>query len=148
MIRRPLPKAKDERPNRYARAWRSSRFWNRSTWPAVSMIVCLPVKNGWQFAQTSTRSSGLVEPTVHSVPQDPQCTLAWKYLGWISGFTMCSPPTSSVPGSGPAGDRRLSPVGPSGLRGCGRARGLDGLDPDSLLALGGVLELDLPGLGR
>ncbi len=55
---------------------RSRRFWNRSTWPAVSMIVCLPVKNGWQLLQTSTRSSGRVEPTVHSVPQDPQWTLA------------------------------------------------------------------------
>ena len=55
-----------------ARTWRSRRFWNRSTWPAVSMIVCLPVKNGWQFPQTSTRSSGRVEPTVHSVPQEPQ----------------------------------------------------------------------------
>src|SRR5436305_14398545 len=69
-----------ERP-RQARAWRSSRFWNRSTWPAVSMIVCLPVKNGWQFEQTSTRSSGRVDPTVHSVPHDPQWTFAWKYLG-------------------------------------------------------------------
>src|SRR6185369_10623486 len=40
------------------------------------------------------------------------------------------------------------PVGPSGLRGCGRVRGLDGLDPDPLLVLGGVLELDLAGQGR
>ena len=31
------------------RTWRSRRFWKRSTWPAVSMIVCLPVKNGWQL---------------------------------------------------------------------------------------------------
>src|SRR6476469_7750868 len=75
------------------------------------MIVCLPVKNGWQFEQTSTRSSSRVDPTVHSVPQDPQWTLASKYLGWMSGFTMCSPPTSSVPGDGPAGDRRLVLVG-------------------------------------
>src|SRR6188508_3438067 len=51
------------------------------------MIVCLPVKNGWQLPQTSTRSSGRVEPTVHSVPHEPQWTLASKYLGWISGFT-------------------------------------------------------------
>ena len=51
------------------------------------MIVCLPVKNGWQFAQTSTRSSGFVDPTVHSVPQDPQWTLASWYLGWMFGFT-------------------------------------------------------------
>ena len=40
------------------RTWRSRRFWKRSTWPAVSMIVCLPVKNGWQLPHTSTRSSG------------------------------------------------------------------------------------------
>jgi hypothetical protein len=73
--------AKKKRTSDYARADRSRRFWNRSTWPAVSMIVCLPVKNGWQFEQTSTRSSGLVDPTVHSVPQDPQWTLASKYLG-------------------------------------------------------------------
>ena len=35
---------------------RSIRRWNRSTWPAVSTIICLPVKNGWQLLQTSTRS--------------------------------------------------------------------------------------------
>ena len=45
---------------------RSRRFWNRSTCPAVSMMVCLPVKNGWQLLQTSTRSSWRVEPTVNS----------------------------------------------------------------------------------
>ena len=63
------------------RTWRSRRFWKRSTCPAVSMMFCVPVKNGWQFAQTSTRSSDRVEPTVHSVPQDPQWTLAWWYVG-------------------------------------------------------------------
>ena len=39
--------------------------------------VCLPVKNGWQLLHTSTRSSGRVDPTVHSVPHEPQWTFAW-----------------------------------------------------------------------
>src|SRR5215213_9590547 len=101
------------------------------------MIVCLPVKNGWQLPHTSTRSSGRVEPTVHSVPHEPQWTLASKYWGWISGFTRCSPPSPSAPGSGPAGGRRY-------CRGLGARGGrLDRLDPDALLRLGGVLELHL-----
>src|SRR6476646_7750176 len=65
----------------------------------------------------------------------------------MSGFTMCSPPTSSVPGNGPAGDRRLLAAG-SGLRSRGRGRGIDCLDPDPLLVPGGVLEPDLAGQGR
>src|SRR3954469_16270554 len=102
------------------------------------MIVCLPVKNGWQLPQTSTRSSGRVEPTVHSVPHEPQWTLASKYLGWISGFTRFS----SVAVRAGQWPSRWSPVSPgSGARG-GR---LDRLDPDALLALGGVLELHLAG---
>src|SRR6516164_6555590 len=31
-------------------------FWKRSTRPAVSTSFCLPVKNGWQLEQISTRS--------------------------------------------------------------------------------------------
>ena len=49
-----------------SRAERSRRFWKRSTWPAVSTIVCLPVKNGWQLEQMSTRSTARVEPTANS----------------------------------------------------------------------------------
>jgi hypothetical protein len=71
-------------------AARSRRFWKRSTWPAVSMIICLPVKNGWQEEQTSTRRSVRVEPTVNALPHVAQDTVAWWYLGWISGFTWCS----------------------------------------------------------
>ena len=37
------PRSRPDTGPSYARAERSSRFWNRSTWPAVSMIVCLPV---------------------------------------------------------------------------------------------------------
>ena len=68
------------------RTWRSRRFWKRSTWPAVSMIVCLPVKNGWQLPHTSTRNSGRVEPTVHSVPHEPQWTLRFVILGMDIGL--------------------------------------------------------------
>src|SRR5690348_4591744 len=32
-------------------------FWKRSTRPAVSISFCLPVKNGWQLEQISTRSN-------------------------------------------------------------------------------------------
>jgi hypothetical protein len=28
-----------------------------------------------------------VDPTVHSRPHEPQCTLASKYWGWMSAFT-------------------------------------------------------------
>src|SRR3954465_7127282 len=106
------------------------------------MMVCLPVKNGWQLPHTSTRNSGRVEPTVHSVPHEPQWTLASKYLGWISGFTKCSPPSPSVPGSRPAGGRRSVRI----VLDVGARDGrLDRLDPDALLALGGVLELHLAG---
>ena len=45
-------------PGVESRAERSRRFWKRSTWPAVSTMVCLPVKNGWQFEQMSTCSDG------------------------------------------------------------------------------------------
>src|SRR5437773_411184 len=103
------------------------------------MIVCLPVKNGWQLPHTSTRSSGRVDPTVHSVPHDPQWTLAWKYLGWISGFTgalLRRRPCRAMPS-------RWSPATPGWL--CARGGRFDRLDPDALLGLGRVLELHLAG---
>jgi hypothetical protein len=47
---------------------RSIRRWNRSTWPAVSTMFCVPVKKGWQFEQTSTRIDSEVDPTMNVVP--------------------------------------------------------------------------------
>jgi len=44
------------------------RFWKRSTRPAVSTSLLLPVKNGWQFEQISSRSSFLVLFVFHVVP--------------------------------------------------------------------------------
>ena len=41
----------------------------RSMRPAVSISRCLPVKNGWQFEQISSRSSFLVERVVQVAPQ-------------------------------------------------------------------------------
>src|SRR5829696_4010922 len=74
-------------------------------------MVCFPVKNGWQLEHTSTRSSWRVEPTVHSVPHEPQCTFDSKYLGWISAFTAVLSSDAVRAGPRPAGGRRLCPVG-------------------------------------
>ena len=41
----------------------------RSMRPAVSISRCLPVKNGWQVEQISSRSSFLVERVVQVAPQ-------------------------------------------------------------------------------
>src|SRR5438046_10668030 len=54
----------------------------------MSMRCCLPVKNGWQFEQTSTCSSGFVEPVTNVLPQ-AHVTFAWTYLGWIFSFMSC-----------------------------------------------------------
>src|SRR5688572_8147121 len=110
------------------------------------MMFCVPVKNGWQLLHTSTRNSGRVDPTVHSVPHEPQWTLASKYWGWISGFT----------GFFLLRRRPCRAIAPPVVAGCvlapgdlgGRRGGLDRLDPDALLVLGGVLELDPAGYGR
>src|SRR5512135_687241 len=56
----------------------------------MSRMCCLPVKNGWHFAQTSTCSSGFVEPVVNVLPQ-AHFTVACTYLGWIFSFmVLCS----------------------------------------------------------
>jgi len=54
-------------------------FWKRSTRPAVSTSFCLPVKNGWQLEQISTRNmSPLVVERVWKVLPQAQCTVtAW-----------------------------------------------------------------------
>src|SRR6202142_2376228 len=46
-------------------------FWNRSTRPAVSISFCLPVKNGGQFEQISTRIMAplIVERVSNMLPQ-------------------------------------------------------------------------------
>jgi hypothetical protein len=50
-------------------------FWNRSTRPAVSINFCLPVKNGWQFEQISTRIIlPLIVERVSNVLPQAQCT--------------------------------------------------------------------------
>ena len=42
---------------------------NLSTRPPVSTSFCLPVKNGWQFEQISTRISLFVEAVSITAPQ-------------------------------------------------------------------------------
>src|SRR5579863_657903 len=64
----------------------SARRRKRSTWPPVSTMRCVPVKNGWHTEHTSVFSSVSVEPVVKVLPQR-QCTSAstW-YSGWIVAF--------------------------------------------------------------
>ena len=54
-------------------AWAAFSYlrWKRSTRPAVSMSFCLPVKNGWQFEQISTRIrfALYVERVLNALPQ-------------------------------------------------------------------------------
>src|SRR5580692_6163718 len=51
----------------------------RSTRPAVSSSFCLPVKNGWQFEQISTRrNSPFIVDRVGKVCPQAQCTVT----GW------------------------------------------------------------------
>src|SRR6266545_29303 len=61
------------------------RLLKRSTRPWMSRMCCLPVKNGWHFAHTSTCRSGLVDPVTKVLPQ-AQVTFACAYLGWIFSF--------------------------------------------------------------
>src|SRR6201993_193096 len=54
-------------------------FVKRSTRPAVSISFCLPVKNGWQLEQISTRRvSPLIVERVGNVCPQAQCTVT----GW------------------------------------------------------------------
>src|SRR6266545_5712904 len=65
------------------------RLLKRSTRPWMSRMCCLPVKNGWHLAHTSTCSSAFVEPVVKVLPQ-AHWTFACMYLGWIFSFMVCS----------------------------------------------------------
>jgi len=56
------------------------RFLNRSTRPAVSMIFCLPVINGWQFEQISILMSFFVDLVSIILPQT-QVMVASLYSG-------------------------------------------------------------------
>src|SRR5262245_17282492 len=63
----------------------------RSTRPAESTRRCLPVKNGWQFAQISRcRSSFFVDRVVQVAPH-AQRTLLTLYSGWIPVFMTLLP---------------------------------------------------------
>ena len=55
-------------------------FLNRSTRPAVSMIFCLPVINGWQFEHISILMSFLVDLVSITLPQT-QVIVASLYCG-------------------------------------------------------------------
>src|SRR5215470_9538878 len=61
----------------FAAAWAPAYFfWKRSTRPAVSTSFCLPVKNGWQLEQISTRSMfPLIVERVSKVLPQAQCTV-------------------------------------------------------------------------
>lgn len=54
--------------------------------PAESTSFCVPVKNGWQFEQISTRISPFVERVFHSAPH-AQWTFTTSYFGWIPFLT-------------------------------------------------------------
>jgi len=43
-------------------------FLNLSTRPPTSVNFCLPVKNGWQTEQISTRRFGFTEPVSNELP--------------------------------------------------------------------------------
>src|SRR5487761_285951 len=61
--------------------------WKRSTRPAVSISFCLPVKNGWQLEQISTRiNSPLCVERVSNVLPQAQCTFTAWYSGCIPSF--------------------------------------------------------------
>ena len=59
----------------YSSSGKLKRLRKRSTRPAVSRIRCCPVKNGWQFEQTSIFSRGLMLSVWKLFPQ-AQLTVA------------------------------------------------------------------------
>ena len=79
------------------------------------MILCDPVKNGWQEEHTSTRMSSLkVERVTSSQPQ-LQVTLISLYFGCIPDFTGCGPVQQRERGGSITEWRPLfNPAGPAG----------------------------------
>lgn len=63
-------------------------FLNLSTRPALSTIFSLPVKNGWQAEQISTRISALFERVLKVLPQ-AQVTVHSTYSGCMFCFIAC-----------------------------------------------------------
>src|SRR5712692_9664576 len=76
--------------------WPSYFFRKRSTRPAVSTSLYLPVKKGWQLAQISTANEPRVERVSITLPQ-AQVIRAGGYRGWISAFTVTA--SSPFPGA-------------------------------------------------
>src|SRR6267154_1491343 len=75
-------------------------FVKRSTRPAVSTSFCLPVKNGWQLEQISTRrNSPLMVERVGNVCPQAQCTVTAWYSGWMPGFLKISGRLAGLHGS-------------------------------------------------
>ena len=71
-------------------AWPQARgvpyfFQNTSTRPAVSTIVCRPVKNGWQLEHTVTRMLGTVERVCTVAPQVHVISVSMD-AGWCEFF--------------------------------------------------------------
>src|SRR5688572_5787460 len=61
-------------------------FVNRSTRPSVSINFWRPVKKGWQAAQISRCSSGLVDRVLNVLPHAQRASTSW-YFGWMPSFT-------------------------------------------------------------
>src|SRR2546423_5629971 len=81
--KRPCPSAKQGPPYDLFSSYLSFFayfFLNRSTRPSVSMIFCVPVKNGWQFEHISTLMSPPVERVLYLLPH-AQCTATSRYTG-------------------------------------------------------------------
>jgi hypothetical protein len=68
LIHPPQTGAAAHTPGAWIRHFVAYFFRNRSTRPSVSTIFCVPVKNGWQAAQISTRMSFTVDRVLSTLP--------------------------------------------------------------------------------
>lgn len=110
------------------------RFWKRSTRPAVSISFALPVKNGWQLEQISSRSSFMVLPVFQVAPQEQWTVTSW-YWGWIFSFTggLLRRPAACEPGRNRGRYHiRRTDRAPRGAPASARPRAPAGLPPGSL----------------